>query len=242
MTITLVVINTFVIVQLESRNEWKKEPDRLNNSGLVLTLSRRFKFKLQSTFSNGHLYKMNTWWWSLMFFSHFTVTMLSLRRTTDAFETVNGHVREWTNERMNERLIAQWENDSTLLQQWSSLSCLVQVKKTLFHCKWVQRKFLNTLYKPDTSLRRTVRAGPKVSVLERVYCTMQVDYLNTNILTYMIIRLTSKWKSFGSSIKTYSVGLELWRVQIYYVSFLYFYFYETVTVVSWYGLVWCFLG
>ena len=30
---------------------------------------------------NGHLYKTDTWSWSLLFFNHFTVTELSLRQT-----------------------------------------------------------------------------------------------------------------------------------------------------------------
>ena len=39
---------------------------------------------------NGHLSKTDTWCWSLPFFSHFTVTILPIRRTTGTFETING--------------------------------------------------------------------------------------------------------------------------------------------------------
>ena len=47
---------------------------------------------------NRHLYKADTCCWFLPFFCYFSVSILSedtrpLKRTTDAFETVNGHLR-----------------------------------------------------------------------------------------------------------------------------------------------------
>ena len=41
---------------------------------------------------NGHLYRAGTWCWSVPFSSHFTATILTLRRTTDTFEAVNRHL------------------------------------------------------------------------------------------------------------------------------------------------------
>ena len=61
---------------------------------------------------------------------------------------------------MNEPLIAQWENDSTFLLQYSSLNCFVQVKQLSFHCEYWCHVTL-TLYEMDTSLRRAVRASPE---------------------------------------------------------------------------------
>ena len=36
---------------------------------------------------NGHLYKTDSWCWSRPFLSHFTITKLSVRRTTDALKS-----------------------------------------------------------------------------------------------------------------------------------------------------------
>ena len=65
----------------------------------------KFKARIQLNFSqlslNGHLYKTDTWCWSLPFLTHFTVqcnytlykTGTSLRQTTDTLETINRNLR-----------------------------------------------------------------------------------------------------------------------------------------------------
>ena len=63
-------------------------------------LSFRYIFEKRHTLNslNRHLYKADTCCWFLPFFCYFSVSILSedtrpLKRTTDAFETVNGHLR-----------------------------------------------------------------------------------------------------------------------------------------------------